>query len=358
MMHRRHFLGTSLLAGLATQAFGATKEEDSFDFAFLTDIHVQPELGAPEGFRQCLRAVNALGTPADFVLTGGDLIFDALDVGMDRIREQWKVFDECSKELALPVHHTIGNHDVVGWSTKSPVKPTDQDYGKKLFAERFGLARTYRSFDHKGWHFIILDSIGQNKETLDYEGWIDEAQLDWLKKDLAATGRTKPIVMVTHIPFYTTWHQVMGDRTFTSTARPSSATCTRSGNYSTPIIFNSYSAAMVTSSNASRLVRSPTYKAAPSAACGGKVPSSASPRASARSPADATGRGHGSTVTLAGRPASKPLNPRRNSRRWRSRPAPTPPPRPAGAGPIYDDGPRFPACLPHDPIRDAYSGAT
>ncbi|GBL24668.1 hypothetical protein EMGBS6_14530 [Opitutia bacterium] len=49
-MHRRHFLGTSLLAGLATQAFGATKEEDSFDFAFLTDIHVQPELGAPKAF--------------------------------------------------------------------------------------------------------------------------------------------------------------------------------------------------------------------------------------------------------------------------------------------------------------------
>ena len=208
-MDRRRFLGTSLLAGLATRAFGATKETESFDFAYLTDIHVQPELGAPEGFRQCLRAVNGLATPADFVLTGGDLIFDALDVGMDRIREQWKVFDECSKELALPVHHAIGNHDVVGWSARSVVKPTDQDYGKKLFAERFGLARTYRSFDHKGWHFILLDSIGQNKETLDYEGWIDDAQLDWLRQDLAATGRAKPIVMVTHIPFYTTWHQVL-----------------------------------------------------------------------------------------------------------------------------------------------------
>lgn len=208
-MDRRRFLGTSLLAGLAPQAFAAPAESDSFDFAFLTDIHVQPELGAPEGFRQCLRAVNRLATPADFVLTGGDLIFDALDVGMDRVRAQWKVFDECSKELALPVHHAIGNHDVVGWSARSLVKPTDQDYGKKLFAERFGLARTYRSFDHKGWHFIILDSIGQDKETLDYEGWIDDAQLAWLKQDLAATGRTQPIVMVTHIPFYTTWHQVL-----------------------------------------------------------------------------------------------------------------------------------------------------
>ena len=208
-MDRRRFLGTSLLAGLAARAFAAAPEEESFDFAYLTDIHVQPELGAPEGFRQCLRAVNRLATPADFVLTGGDLIYDALDVGMDRIREQWKVFDECSKELALPVHHAIGNHDVVGWSAKSLVKPTDQDYGKKLFAERFGLARTYRSFDHKGWHFIILDSIGQNRETLEYEGWIDDAQLAWLKQDLAAIGRKTPIVMVTHIPFYTTWHQVL-----------------------------------------------------------------------------------------------------------------------------------------------------
>ena len=49
-MDRRRFLGTSLLAGLAAPAFAAPTEPDSVDFAFLTDIHVQPELGAPEGF--------------------------------------------------------------------------------------------------------------------------------------------------------------------------------------------------------------------------------------------------------------------------------------------------------------------
>ncbi|MEI7651953.1 MAG: metallophosphoesterase [Verrucomicrobiota bacterium] len=212
-MNRRHFLSSAMLASLAPHAVAAESAADSFDFAYLTDIHVQPELGAAEGFRQCLDQVNLLKTPADFVLTGGDLIMDALDVGMNRVRQQFEIFDECMKRLSLPVHHTIGNHDVVGWSAKSVVQPDDHDYGKKLFADRYGRGRTYRSFDHKGWHFIILDSIGQNQETRDYQGWIDDAQLDWLKKDLAATGRSKPIIMVSHIPFYTTWHQVLGGPT-------------------------------------------------------------------------------------------------------------------------------------------------
>ena len=33
---------------------------EQFTFAYLTDIHVQPELGADRGLAQCLQKVNAL----------------------------------------------------------------------------------------------------------------------------------------------------------------------------------------------------------------------------------------------------------------------------------------------------------
>lgn len=213
-MNRRHFLSTATLASFASQLSAAPSTPREFQFAFLTDIHVQPELGAADGLRQCLAAVDALPVRPAFLLTGGDLIMDALDVGLDRIRHQFAIFDDCMKRTALPVHHTVGNHDVVGWSAKSVVQPGDHDYGKKIFAERYGRGQTYRSFDHEGWHFILLDSIGQNKESLDYEGWIDEAQLDWLRRDLAATGPRTPIIMVSHIPFYSVWHQVLKGPSF------------------------------------------------------------------------------------------------------------------------------------------------
>jgi len=52
-------------------------EGEGFTFAFLTDIHLQPELEAVEGFRKAIDTINALHP--DFVLTGGDLVMDALD---------------------------------------------------------------------------------------------------------------------------------------------------------------------------------------------------------------------------------------------------------------------------------------
>jgi 3',5'-cyclic AMP phosphodiesterase CpdA len=156
----------------------------------------------------------AASTKADFLITGGDLIMDALEVGIDRARLEWTLFDEGLKTFALPAYHTIGNHDVVGWSSKAVVDPGHQDYGKKLFADRYGEGKTYRSFDHGGWHFVLLDSIGRNTTTGDYEGRIDDDQLAWLEADLAKAGKETPAVLVSHIPFYSVWHQVVKGPSF------------------------------------------------------------------------------------------------------------------------------------------------
>ena len=65
----------------------------SFRFLFATDIHVQPERGAGEGWKQCVAKMNlvaaAPASKADFLITGGDLIMDALEVGIDRARLVW-----------------------------------------------------------------------------------------------------------------------------------------------------------------------------------------------------------------------------------------------------------------------------
>ena len=219
-MNRRSVLhlaaGASGLAALPTIA--QESQAKSFRFLFATDIHVQPERGAGDGWKQCIAKMNAVAaaasTKADFLITGGDLIMDALEVGIDRARLEWTLFDEGLKTFALPAYHTIGNHDVVGWSSKAVVDPGHQDYGKKLFADRYGGGKTYRSFDHGGWHFVLLDSIGRNTTTGDYEGRIDDDQLAWLEADLAKAGKETPVVLVSHIPFYSVWHQVVKGPSF------------------------------------------------------------------------------------------------------------------------------------------------
>lgn len=216
---RRGFLkigGCAAVAlGLPGKAAAGADDGPAFTFAHLTDMHVQPELGAVEGFRQCIARVNQLSPRPDFVITGGDLIMDALAVGRERLTLQWKLFDECCRDFELPVHHTIGNHDVVGWSKKAIIGPDAADYGKKLFADRYGAGRTYRSFDHRGWHFILLDSIGQADDSPAYIGLVDEAQTEWLRADLERVGKTTPIVVVTHIPFFSVMHQMQRGPTTT-----------------------------------------------------------------------------------------------------------------------------------------------
>lgn len=62
--------------------------------------------------------------------------------------------------------------------------------------------KRYYSFDHKGWHFIVLDSIGIEYYKI-FKPSFDQEQLAWLKADLAATGPKRPIIMVTHVPIAT-----------------------------------------------------------------------------------------------------------------------------------------------------------
>lgn len=212
-LSRRHLLAsTAALTGVsslwnAPQA--AAAEAKPFSFVFFTDPHVQPEKGAVEGVKKAMAKVNALPEKPDFVITGGDLIMDALEVGHDRIDLQWKLWDECMKTLEFPAYHAIGNHDVTGWSPKAVIKPGEQGYGKAIFADRYGRGKTYQSFDHGGWHFVILDSIGLDPATGDYIGLIDDDQLAWLQADLEKTGKQTPVILVTHIPFYSVWHQVI-----------------------------------------------------------------------------------------------------------------------------------------------------
>jgi 3',5'-cyclic AMP phosphodiesterase CpdA len=78
-----------------------------------------------------------------------------------------------------------------------------------MFEERIG--PRYSSFDHKGWHFVLLDSIGTKPGGRDFIGHVDEDQLAWLKSDLAKMPRGAPLVVVTHVPLVSGVLQIVAD---------------------------------------------------------------------------------------------------------------------------------------------------
>src|SRR5471032_3579650 len=189
MIDRRGFLrlgavgGAVFMSGLYGKAMAAAGYED-FYFVQLSDSHwgykgpANPE--AQNTLRQAVDSVNALATPPDFIVFTGDLTHTTDDAAERRRR--MAEFKQIVGGLKVKdVHFLAGEHDA------------SLDNGA-AFQEFFG--PTHYSFDHKGVHFIAIDNVS------DPGARIGEAQLAWLKADLAKQAQDARIVVLTHRPLF------------------------------------------------------------------------------------------------------------------------------------------------------------
>lgn len=178
-----------------------TRESEGFSFVFMTDIHLQPERGAQEAFHKVIDTINTLSI--DFVLTGGDLVYDVLRGNFNRSDSLFISYKNSIKKIDVPVYNTIGNHELFGIYKESDIGREHPDYKYGMYERHLG--KRYYSFDHKGWHFIVLSSIDEKDQR--YIGIIDSEQKKWLKQDLEKVDPDTPIALSTHIPFISSYHQ-------------------------------------------------------------------------------------------------------------------------------------------------------
>ncbi len=201
-MQRRKFLqNISLIA--ASTALPAltnaepTKKKKYFTAAFISDIHIKPLDIAESGMKRVLQNINQLNQQPDFIINGGDSIMDALAADKEKTKIQWDLFNKIMQaENKVPVKHCIGNHDIWGWQLKEEVK-ADSFYGKAWWLQQTGYSKTYYSFTHINWHFIVLDSVQENNGG--YIAILDDEQFNWLENELS-NNREKMICIVSHIP--------------------------------------------------------------------------------------------------------------------------------------------------------------
>lgn len=178
-------LGRSALAAGAKAGY-AGKKEDDFFFVQLSDTHwgftgpkANPE--AKTTLPRAIEAVNALKRRPDFVVFTGDLTHTTDD---DRERrKRMKEFRSMIAKLKVKnIKLMPGEHDAA------------LDEGA-AFREVFQ-QETHYAFGHKGIRFIVLDNVS------DPHGAIGDAQLMWLKDDLARLSEDKPVVVFTHRPLF------------------------------------------------------------------------------------------------------------------------------------------------------------
>jgi hypothetical protein len=200
---RRGFLecmawaGTGLLCAVSGGVLGsrllgtaraAEAGRSDFTFAQISDSHIGFNKDANKDvagtLKEAVAKIKALPASPDFILHTGDLTHLAE-------AEEFDTLEQILKETGLPVFYVPGEHDILN------------DNGKQ-YLERFGKGSRgagWRSFDHKGAHFVGLVNVADIREG--GLGSLGREQLEWLDKDLAPLGSSTPVVVFAHIPLWT-----------------------------------------------------------------------------------------------------------------------------------------------------------
>ncbi|HET8648077.1 MAG TPA: metallophosphoesterase, partial [Vicinamibacteria bacterium] len=174
-----------------------------FRIAYISDSHLYEKSLNERFVRSLLKAiddVNALSPAPDFVLYGGDLA---------QLGQPGELAEgaQMLKALKPPVRMMVGEHDWYldmgeGWR---------KHFGKDVY-----------SFDHKGVHFVVLNSVivedyltgpkmtpmermlamAQLDNPNGRPFTVGEQQRDWLKGDLARVKPETPVIVFSHSPLY------------------------------------------------------------------------------------------------------------------------------------------------------------
>lgn len=191
--------------GTADFALSAWPLGDDFSFLHISDPHVN-EANLPR--LEEVRRIVESRKPA-FVLATGDLVKDALAAGETEARGLFELYLKAIREFPVPVWSALGNHDVFGIDRDaSGVSDEHPLYEKRMY--RHYLGPDYYAFNAGRLHFVALDTIATVRA--EYYGLVDDVQLGWLERDVAAVPDGHAVVTFGHMPLLTAAPSMQGFR--------------------------------------------------------------------------------------------------------------------------------------------------
>ena len=195
---------------------------DDFSFLFFTDSHVtdREKFNAVAGMKAAVAHMNDQ-KGIELVISGGDLIMDALRACEPESRRQYDLYQKLVGKLNFPLFNTVGNHEHFGVYLEGVgddsciVSEDDQLYGAGLYREYFG--PDHYSFNWGPYHFMVLNTISLTRmlnsegDTVRvYYGNVSADQVAWMREDLTHVLPETPVILISHIPFLTAVHTFEG----------------------------------------------------------------------------------------------------------------------------------------------------
>jgi predicted MPP superfamily phosphohydrolase len=173
----RYSAGSLLAAGLWPGTLRATNDSagEGHRFVVINDLHYLNR-GCAAWHEAVVQQIKAHKEKIDFCLLVGDLSEHGTAEQLEPVRSIYR-------ELKVPLHVVIGNHD---WQTE-----TD----RKAFDDLFTEGSNY-SFEHRGWQFLGFDSTDGPKAKVAVRADV----LKWLDEAVPKLDKKRPLVLFTHFP--------------------------------------------------------------------------------------------------------------------------------------------------------------
>ena len=118
-------------------------------------------------------------------ITVGDIVWDNHALFAD--------YDRAVGKMNIPFFQCLGNHDM-------DLNNGGDENSDITFRQNYG--PTYYSFNRGQAHYVVMDNVRYLGKDKEYDGFIQQNQLDWLKKDLSFVPKDKLIVLSVHIPIH------------------------------------------------------------------------------------------------------------------------------------------------------------
>ncbi|MBC7903201.1 MAG: calcineurin-like phosphoesterase C-terminal domain-containing protein [Gemmatimonadaceae bacterium] len=165
-------------------------KDDEHSFIIWADPQVKHAKDVEKMMNQSVPDVRALVDAA-----GKDALIHGITVG-DIVWDEHHLYPDYDKAVGLmgiPFFQCLGNHDM--------------DYNKggdensdDTFQATYG--PTWYSFNRGSAHYVVLDDVRYIGKDRDYDGYVSEDQLEWLKRDLSFVAADMLIILCLHIPVH------------------------------------------------------------------------------------------------------------------------------------------------------------
>ena len=118
-------------------------------------------------------------------ITVGDIVWDELKLFND--------YAVAVEKMNIPFFQCLGNHDM-------DYRKGGDETSDDTFQQTFG--PTHYSFNRGQVHYVVMDNVRYLGKDREYDGFFQQNQLDWLRKDLSFVPTDKLIVLCVHIPVH------------------------------------------------------------------------------------------------------------------------------------------------------------